>query len=76
MHKVQVQTSSEAHLLSKDHELIPARNVSLVAMQGSAREAMFVTIQRENISPSKKEMNKALTLTLQNSNNPMFAVRL
>jgi hypothetical protein len=45
-------------------------------MQGSAREAMFVTIQRENISPSKKEMKKALTLTLQKSTSPMFAVRL
>jgi hypothetical protein len=38
---------------------------------------MFVTVQRENIRPSKKEMDKALTpLTLQNPNCPMFAVRL
>jgi hypothetical protein len=25
-------------------------------------EVMFVTIQRENIRPSKKEMNKAVTM--------------
>jgi hypothetical protein len=30
---------------------------------------MFVTIQRENIRPSKKEMNKARTC-------PMFAISL
>jgi hypothetical protein len=34
---------------------------------------MFVTIQRENIHPSKKEMNKAVTVL---PNCPMFAVRL
>jgi hypothetical protein len=38
---------------------------------------MFVTIQLENIHPSKKEMNKAVvTLSLQNPNYLMFAVRL
>jgi hypothetical protein len=31
-------------------------------MQGSASEVMFATIQRENIRPSKKEMNKAVTM--------------
>jgi hypothetical protein len=46
---------------STDHELIPARNASLAAMQGSA-SGMFVTIQRENIRPSKKEMKKAVTM--------------
>jgi hypothetical protein len=35
-------------------------------------EVMFVTIQRESIRPSKKEMNKVL----QCLNCPMFAVRL
>jgi hypothetical protein len=46
-------------LLSTDHELIPARNASLAA---SANEVMFVTIQRENIRPSKKEVNKPVTM--------------
>jgi hypothetical protein len=32
---------------------------------------MVVTVQRENIRPSKKEMNKAVV-----TNCPMFAVRL
>jgi hypothetical protein len=36
-------------------------------------EVMFVTIQRENIRPLKKEMKKAVTML---SNYPMFAVRL
>jgi hypothetical protein len=36
-------------------------------------EVMFVTIQRQNIRPSKKEMTKAVT-TLPNC--PMFAVRI
>jgi hypothetical protein len=34
---------------------------------------MFVTIQRENISPSKKGMKKAVTML---PNCPMFSVRL
>jgi hypothetical protein len=36
-------------------------------------EIMFVTIQRENIRPLNKEMNKAVTSV---TNCPMFAVRL
>jgi hypothetical protein len=36
-------------------------------------KVMFVTIQRENIRPSKKEINKAVTML---PNCPMFAVRL
>jgi hypothetical protein len=60
-------------LLSTDHELFPARNASLAAIHGSRAEVMFVTIQRENISPQKKEMNKALTMLPK---CPMFAVRL
>jgi hypothetical protein len=49
-------------LLSTDHELIAAKNVSLAAMQGSASwsRLMFVTIQSENTEPSKEEMNKAV----------------
>jgi hypothetical protein len=39
--------------------MIPAWNASLAAKQGSGAEVMFVTIQCENIRPSKKEMNKA-----------------
>jgi hypothetical protein len=35
-------------------------------------EIMFVITQRENIRPSKKEINKAV----QRLNCPMFAVRL
>jgi hypothetical protein len=34
---------------------------------------MFVTIQRENIRPSKKEINKVVAML---PNCPMFAVRL
>jgi hypothetical protein len=34
---------------------------------------IFVTIQRENIRPSKKEMNKAVTTV---TNCPMFSIRL
>jgi hypothetical protein len=34
---------------------------------------MFVTIQRENIRPAKKEMKKAVTML---PNCPMFAVRI
>jgi hypothetical protein len=34
---------------------------------------MFVTIQRENICPSKKEMKKAVTMQ---SKLPIFVVRL
>jgi hypothetical protein len=34
---------------------------------------MFVTIQRENIRPSKKEMNKAVIELIINPNFPMFA---
>jgi hypothetical protein len=49
---------------STDHELIPARNVSLAAMQGARAEVMFVTIQRENTRPSKKEINKAVTMLI------------
>jgi hypothetical protein len=60
--------TSIAHVQSTDHELIPARNASLAAMQGSA-SGMFVTIQCENIRPSKEEMNRLLQCT-------MFAVRL
>jgi hypothetical protein len=52
-------------LLSTDHELIPARNASLAAKQVSAREVIFVTIQRENIRPSKKELNKSVTVMLK-----------
>jgi hypothetical protein len=58
------EVSSTARIQSTDHELIPAKNPSLV---------MFVTIQRENIRPSKREMNKAVALI---PNCPMFAVRL
>jgi hypothetical protein len=36
-------------------------------------EIMFVTTQRENIHPSKKEMKKVFTML---PNCPMFAVRL
>jgi hypothetical protein len=49
------------YVLSTDHKLIPASNASLAAMHGSA-SGMFVTIQRENIPPSKKKMNKAVTM--------------
>jgi hypothetical protein len=57
---------------STDHELIPARNASLAAMTVPLAEVISITIQRENIRPSKKEMNKAVTML----SCPMFAVRL
>jgi hypothetical protein len=50
------------HLLSTDHDLIPARNASLAAMHGSASGSNTRTTQRENIRLSKKEMNKAVTM--------------
>jgi hypothetical protein len=45
-------------ILSTDHELIPERNASLAAMQGSASGSrlMFVTIKRGNIRPSKEKI--------------------
>jgi hypothetical protein len=33
-------------------------------MQGSEAQVIFVIIQRENIRPSKKEMNKAVTMLI------------
>jgi hypothetical protein len=56
--------------------LIPAKNASLAAMQGSASGSNVVTIQRENIHLSNKEMNKAVTMLIINPNCPMFAVRI
>jgi hypothetical protein len=50
------------NLLATDHELIPLRYASLAEMHGSEAEVMFVTIQHENIRPSKMEMNKAVTM--------------
>jgi hypothetical protein len=50
------------NLLATDHELIPSRYASLAAMHGPEAEVMFVTIQNENIRPSKMEMNKAVTM--------------
>jgi hypothetical protein len=46
---------------STDHELIPARNASLAATQGFA-SGIFVTIQPENIRPSKEEINNTGTM--------------
>jgi hypothetical protein len=57
--------SKQRSLLPTDHVLIPARNASLAAMQGSVSRVTFVTIQRENIRPSNKEMNKAVTMLKQ-----------
>jgi hypothetical protein len=48
-------------LLSRDHELIPARKV-LRQCKVPRAEAMFVIIQRENIHLSKKEMNKIVAM--------------
>jgi hypothetical protein len=59
---------------STDHELIPTRSVSLAAMQRSASESnvrYYPTWKHSR--PSKKEMNKAVTML---PNCPMFAVRL
>jgi hypothetical protein len=53
--------SNARPIQSTDHELIPATNTSIVAMEGSARDVMFVTI-RENICPSTKEINKDATM--------------
>jgi hypothetical protein len=51
-------------VLSTDHELIPARNASLAAVHGSASGTNVVRYQRtwKHIRPSKKEMNKAVTI--------------
>jgi hypothetical protein len=54
------------YVQSTDHELITASNASRVLRQCTVPRAevglMLVTIQRENIRPSKKEMNKAVTM--------------
>jgi hypothetical protein len=49
---------------STDHELIPARNARLAECTVPRPEVMFVAIQRENIRPSKKEINKAVTMLI------------
>jgi hypothetical protein len=49
-------------LQSTDHELILVRNASLWQCTVPQAEVMFVTVQRENICPSKKEINKAVTI--------------
>jgi hypothetical protein len=60
------------HILSTDHELIPQGMRVLRQCTVLRQEAMVVTIQRKNIRPSKKEMNKSVT----SLKCPMFAVRL
>jgi hypothetical protein len=50
-----------ADVLVLSTDLISARNASFVAVHGSTSGVMPVTIQRENIRPSKKEM----TMTAQ-----------
>jgi hypothetical protein len=46
-----------------DHDLIPARNASLGDNARYLRaEVILVITQRENIRPSKREMNKAITM--------------
>jgi hypothetical protein len=47
---------------STDHELIPARNVILAAVQGSSRRSNVRYYTMEIIRPSKKEMNKSVTM--------------
>jgi hypothetical protein len=47
---------------STDHELIPARNVSLAAVQVSSEGNNVRYYPMENIIPSKEEMNKAVTM--------------
>jgi hypothetical protein len=49
-------------ILSTDHELIPTKDASLAAVTVPLADVIFVTIQRENIRPSKKEMEKAVTM--------------
>jgi hypothetical protein len=50
---------SKDELQYTDQEMIPARNARNVI---TLAEVMFVTIQRENIRPSKKEVNKVVTV--------------
>jgi hypothetical protein len=59
---ITVRIMNVSYLQSTDHELIPARNALLRQCKVRRAEVIFVTIQRENIRPSKKEMNKAVTM--------------
>jgi hypothetical protein len=52
----------DEELQSTDHELIPARMRVLRQRTVPRTAVMFVTIQRENIRPSKIKMNKAVTM--------------
>jgi hypothetical protein len=61
---------------STDHELIPARNASLVAMQVSASGSNVRYNPTWKHSPVKERNEQAVTLTLQNPNSPMCEVRL
>jgi hypothetical protein len=49
---------------SSDHELIPASKMRVLPRECKVPQAevMFITIERENIRPSKKEMKKAVTI--------------
>jgi hypothetical protein len=55
-------TCLQVPLQSTDHELIPKGMLVLQQCKVQRAEVMFVTIQRENIRPSKKEMNRAFTM--------------
>jgi hypothetical protein len=51
---------------STNHELTPQGMRVLRQSKVPRAEVMFVIIQIENISPSKKEMNKAVTMLIIN----------
>jgi hypothetical protein len=58
-----LQFSYTIYIQFTDHELIPERMRVLRQCKVPRAEVMFVTIQGENIRPSKKEVIKAVTMT-------------
>jgi hypothetical protein len=50
------------YVQSTDHQLIPQGMLVLRQCKVPQAKVMFVAIQRDNIRPSKKEMNKAVTM--------------
>jgi hypothetical protein len=57
-----VHTECRSDILSTDHELIPARNASIAALQGSASGSNVRYYPTRKHSPFKEKMNKAVTM--------------
>jgi hypothetical protein len=70
------RVSLEKLIQSTDHEFIPQAARVLRWCKFPRSEVMFITVQRENIRPSKKETNKAVTMLSKIQIARCFAVRL